>query len=45
MSRNVLAAAKLVVDTGIHSLGWDWEKAKKYFLDNTPFPEHVIQVS
>ena len=32
-------AARLVVDTGIHDLGWTREEAIDYLLTNTPNPE------
>jgi uncharacterized protein (DUF885 family) len=35
-------AARLVVDTGIHSQGWTREQAIQYFKDNTALPEHEI---
>jgi uncharacterized protein (DUF885 family) len=35
-------AARLVVDTGIHTQGWTREQAIKYMLDNTALPEHEI---
>lgn len=35
-------AARLVVDTGIHTQGWTREKAIQYMLDNTALPEHEI---
>ncbi len=35
-------AARLVVDTGIHSKGWTREQALKYMHDYTALPEHEI---
>ncbi|GAA0544365.1 uncharacterized protein (DUF885 family) [Rhizomicrobium palustre] len=36
-------AARLVVDTGIHSKGWTREQAIAYFRENTALPEHEIE--
>jgi uncharacterized protein (DUF885 family) len=36
-------AARLVVDTGIHSQAWTRDRALAYFRDNTALPEHEIQ--
>src|ERR1700747_3071533 len=36
-------AARLVVDTGIHSKGWTREQALKYMHDYTALPEHEIE--
>lgn len=35
-------AARLVVDTGIHSQGWTRDQAVQYFRDNTALPEREI---
>lgn len=39
----VFRAARLVVDTGIHSKKWTRKKALQYFHDNTPNPEGDIR--
>jgi uncharacterized protein (DUF885 family) len=35
-------AARLVVDTGVHTQGWTRDQAVKYMLENTALPEHEI---
>ncbi len=37
-------AIRLVVDTGIHSMGWSRDQALQYFRDNSVIPEHDIVV-
>ena len=39
----IFRAARLVVDTGIHSKKWDREKAVQYYLDNIPNPEGDVR--
>ena len=34
-SFNLLRAARLVIDTGIHAFGWSLDKAVEYMIDNT----------
>jgi uncharacterized protein (DUF885 family) len=36
-------AARLVVDTGVHSQGWTREQALQYMHDYTALPEHEIE--
>jgi uncharacterized protein (DUF885 family) len=36
-------AARLVVDTGIHSKGWTRAQALQYLHDNTALPDHEIE--
>jgi uncharacterized protein (DUF885 family) len=36
-------AARLVVDTGIHSKGWTREQSQKFFHDNTALSDHEIE--
>ena len=36
-------AARLVVDTGIHAMGWSREQAVGYLRDHTSLPEHEIE--
>ncbi len=43
LSYQMWRAARLVVDTGIHSQGWTREQSIKYFLDHTALPEHEIE--
>lgn len=43
LSMEVFRAARLVVDTGIHSKKWTRKKALQYFHDNTPNPEGDIK--
>ncbi|MEL6869793.1 MAG: DUF885 domain-containing protein [Pseudomonadota bacterium] len=39
LSMEIWRAARLVVDTGIHSKRWNREQAINYLLENTPNPE------
>ncbi|MBB5211032.1 DUF885 domain-containing protein [Microbulbifer hydrolyticus] len=37
-------AVRLVVDTGMHQLGWSRDEAIQYFMDNSAKPEHDVVV-
>lgn len=38
-----MRACRLVVDTGIHALGWSREKAVAYMVDNSPLSEAMVR--
>jgi uncharacterized protein (DUF885 family) len=40
LSMEALRSCRLVVDTGMHALGWSQEKALQYMLDNTAVGKH-----
>ncbi|MEK9624695.1 MAG: DUF885 domain-containing protein, partial [Halieaceae bacterium] len=43
LSGEIWRAVRLVVDTGIHSLGWTEERAVEYALQNSPRPEASVR--
>ena len=43
LSMEIFRAARLVVDTGIHSKRWTREDAVQYYLDNIPNPEGDVR--
>ena len=43
LGMEIFRAARLVVDTGIHSKQWDREKAVQYYLENIPNPEGDVR--
>ncbi len=43
LGMEIFRAARLVVDTGIHSKKWDREQAVQYYLDNIPNPEGDVR--
>lgn len=43
LSYQMWRASRLVVDTGIHALGWSREKAQQFLRDNTALSNHEIE--
>ena len=43
LGMEIFRAARLVVDTGIHSKKWNREKAVQYYLNNIPNPEGDVR--
>ncbi|HSH23326.1 MAG TPA: DUF885 domain-containing protein [Acidimicrobiales bacterium] len=44
LDAEMLRAIRLVVDTGMHALGWSRQQAIGYFLEHSVSPEHEIVV-
>ena len=42
-SADSMRACRLVVDTGLHALGWTREQAVAYMVDNSPLAEGVVR--
>ena len=43
LSAEIWRAIRLVVDTGLHAMGWTQEEAVQYFTDNSPVSEGQIR--
>jgi uncharacterized protein (DUF885 family) len=43
LSQDAMRAARLVVDTGLHALGWSRQQVVDYLRENTVMPEPEIQ--
>ncbi len=42
LSASLHRAARLVVDTGLHALGWGRERARQFLVDHVPMPEGFL---
>jgi len=42
LAASLVRAARLVVDTGLHALGWSRQRALHFFVDHVPMPESVL---
>ncbi len=42
-SADSMRACRLVVDTGLHALGWSREQAVRFMVENSPLAEGVIR--
>ena len=38
-----MRACRLVVDTGLHALGWSREQAVRYMVDNSPLADSMVR--
>ena len=43
VSADSMRACRLVVDTGLHALGWSHQEAIAYMVDNSPMSLHAIE--
>ena len=43
LAADSMRATRLVVDTGLHGLGWSRQQAVDYMLANTPLSEGVVR--
>jgi uncharacterized protein (DUF885 family) len=43
LSADSMRAGRLVVDTGLHALGWSREQAVRFMLDNSPLSAGVVR--
>ena len=43
LGAEMFRACRLVVDTGIHQLGWSRERAVTFLMDHNNYPEDMIR--
>jgi uncharacterized protein (DUF885 family) len=43
LDAELLRACRLVLDTGMHALGWSRDRALEYFKSTSPSPEHELR--
>src|SRR3546814_1939534 len=44
LSQDAFLTCRLVVDTGMNTLGWTWEQAKQYMREHTRSEEHTSEL-